>query len=80
MSLEALTELILQYRYWILVPLSFIEGPLVAVIAGTLAAVGLFNIYFLLALFFVRDIMFDAVYYAIGYFGGNTNFEAECSW
>ena len=74
MSPEALTELVLQYRYWILVPLSFIEGPLVAVTAGTLAAVGLFNIYFLLVLFFFRDIILDAVYYAIGYFGGNTNF------
>jgi len=73
-SPEALTELILQYRYWILIPLSFIEGPLVAFIGGTLAAVGLFNIYFLLVLFFVRDLILDAVYYAIGYFGGDTRF------
>lgn len=74
MSTEALTELILWYRYSILIPLSFIEGPLIAFIAGTLAAVGFFNIYFLIALFFVRDIIFDAVYYAIGYFGKDTRF------
>src|SRR3989338_9028556 len=74
MSVEFITELILQYRYWILVPLTFIEGPVVAFVAGTLASVGYFNIYFLSALFFVRDVGLDGVYYAIGHFGGRTTF------
>lgn len=74
MSVDAITELVLQYRYWILIPLSFIEGPVVAFIAGTLAAVGLFNFYALAALFFVRDVGLDGVYYAIGHFGGRTAF------
>ena len=74
MSPNAITQLILEYRYWILIPLSFVEGPIVAFAAGTLAAVGLFNMYFLAALFFIRDVGLDAVYYAIGYFGGRTSF------
>lgn len=74
MSVDFITELILQYRYWILIPLSFIEGPVVAFVAGMLASVGYFNIYFLSALFFVRDVGLDGVYYAIGHFGGRTNF------
>ena len=74
MSVEFITQLILQYRYWILIPLSFIEGPVVAFVAGTLAAVGVFDIYFLAALFFVRDVGLDGVYYAIGHFGGHTAF------
>lgn len=74
MSVESVTQLILEYRYWILTPLSFIEGPVVAFVAGTLAAVGYFNIYFLAALFFVRDVGLDGVYYALGYFGGRTAF------
>lgn len=74
MSVEFATELILQYRYWILIPLTFIEGPLVAFVAGTFAAVGYFNIYFLAVLFFVRDVGLDGVYYAIGRFGGRTSF------
>lgn len=74
MSVEAITELILQYRYWILIPLSFIEGPVVAFVGGTLAAVGYFNIYFLAVLFFIRDISLDGAYYAIGHFGGHTKF------
>jgi len=74
MSVDFITHLILQYRYWILIPLSFIEGPVVAFVAGTMAAVGFFNMYFLAILFFVRDVGLDGMYYAMGYFGGHTPF------
>ncbi|MEK7114396.1 MAG: hypothetical protein AAB850_02495 [Patescibacteria group bacterium] len=74
MSIDFITQTILQYRYWILVPLSLIEGPVVAFVAGTLASVGFFNMYLLAPLFFVRDVGLDLVYYAIGHFGGRTNF------
>lgn len=74
MSVDFITELILQYRYWILIPLSLVEGPVVAFVAGTFAAIGFFNIYFLTVLFFVRDVGLDGVYYALGYFGGHTAF------
>lgn len=74
MSVDFITQLILQYRYWILIPLSFVEGPIIAFVAGGLAALGYFNLYFLAVLFFVRDVGLDGVYYAIGYFGGRTRF------
>ncbi len=74
MSPDFITQMILQYKYWILIPLTFIEGPIVAFVAGTLAAAGFFNIYALALLFFVRDMGLDAAYYAIGYFGGRTPF------
>lgn len=74
MSVDSITQLILQYRYWILIPLSLIEGPVVAFVAGTLAAVGYFNMYFLAVLFFVRDVGLDGAYYATGHFGGRTDF------
>ena len=79
MSVDFITELILQYRYWILIPLSFIEGPVVAFVAGMLASMGYFNIYFLSALFFVRDVGLDGVYYAIGHFGGAQTSRSGCS-
>jgi membrane protein DedA with SNARE-associated domain len=74
MSADFITHLILQYRYWILVPLSFIEGPVIAFIAGTLASVGFFSFPFLCLLFFVRDVGLDLAYYAAGYFGGHSGF------
>ncbi|MEK7156270.1 MAG: hypothetical protein AAB790_00475 [Patescibacteria group bacterium] len=72
MSVESITPLIIEYRYWILVPLSIVEGPIVAFVAGTLAATGYFNIYALGVFFFVRDMVMDALYYALGHFGGRT--------
>jgi len=72
MQLDSITTIVIEYRYWILVPLSFIEGPVVAFVAGTLASAGYFNIYLLAALFFVRDVGLDGVYYAIGFYGAGT--------
>lgn len=74
MSVDFITETILQYRYWILIPLSLIEGPVIAFIAGTLASAGLFSMYILVPLFFIRDVGMDALYYVTGYFGGRTDF------
>ena len=63
-------SLIVESRYWILLPLSFIEGPIVAFFAGSLAAAGYFNVGALAVFFFFRDIVVDLLMYAIGYFGG----------
>lgn len=73
MSVESIMPLIIEYRYWILIPLSVVEGPIVAFVAGTLAATGYFNIYALGVFFFVRDMVMDALYYALGHFGGRTH-------
>lgn len=74
MSIDHLSTLILEYRYWILIPLTLIEGPIVAFIAGTLASLHYFNIYWLAVLFFCRDVGLDSLYYLAGYYGGNTSF------
>lgn len=72
MSVESLTPLLLEYRYWILIPLAFLEGPVVAIIGGTLAATGYFNFYVLCLIFYIRDLSLDLGYYAIGHYGGHT--------
>lgn len=61
--------LIIEYRYWILLPLSFIEGPIVAFIAGTLSAAGYFNPFALAIFFFIRDVSVDTLCYLLGYWG-----------
>jgi membrane protein DedA with SNARE-associated domain len=72
-DLAALTQLIITYRYWILVPLSMLEGPIVAFTAGGLASLGYFNVFALAIFFFARDMIMDATYYAIGHFGGKSD-------
>ncbi len=72
MSPDGITLLIIEYRYWILIPLSLIEGPLVAFAAGTLAAAGYFNPYFLIVFFVIRDLVTDLAYYGLGVFAAKT--------
>ncbi|TSC69098.1 MAG: Uncharacterized protein G01um101456_343 [Parcubacteria group bacterium Gr01-1014_56] len=74
MDQGTVAQLIIDYRYWILIPLSFIEGPIVAFIAGTLASVGYFNVYFLAIFFLARDVIVDLLMYGVGYWGRNTRF------
>ena len=72
MSLSYITTLIIEYRYLILIPLSIIEGPIVAFAAGALAPLGYFNVYVLAAFFLVMDMAKDAFYYSLGYWGGRS--------
>jgi membrane protein DedA with SNARE-associated domain len=74
MNLQNIPHLLIEYRYWILVPLSLIEGPIVAFISGTLASLGYFNIFSLVLFFFARDMVMDGFYYFLGYFGSRTSF------
>lgn len=69
---QHINELILQYGYLILIPLSVIEGPIIAVAGGALASLGYFNVFVLAIFFFVLDIAKDAFYYALGHWGGKT--------
>lgn len=68
MGPDSITPIIIEYRYWILIPLSLIEGPIVAFAAGTLASLGYFNIFILEFLFIARDLATDMLYYALGVF------------
>jgi membrane protein DedA with SNARE-associated domain len=74
MSPQEVAHLIIEYRYWILVPLAIVEGPIVAFITGTLASLHYFNLYGLMVFFFVRDMVMDAAWYYAGYFGWKTAF------
>lgn len=66
-------ELLINYRYWLLIPLSFVEGPVVAFIVGTLSRLGYFNPYLAFVIFFLKDIIVDGIFYVIGRFGGKTS-------
>jgi len=59
-----------QYGYSILFPITIIEGPIITVIAGFLAAQGIFNIFAVYAVVVIGDVAGDAIYYGIGRWGG----------
>lgn len=74
MTFAYAVQLILEYRYWIIVPLSFIEGPIVAFIVGALALLGYFNPYGMFAFLLARDVAVDSIMYFIGRYGGQSRF------
>src|SRR3989344_2537196 len=72
MSVDSILPLLFEYRYWILVPLTFVEGPIVGFIAGGLSYLGYFNPFFAFSIFIFRDIVVDALWYFAGSHGGKT--------
>jgi len=64
-------ELLLTYKYFIVIPLAIIEGPIISVICGFLATLGVFNPLLIFIIMVAGDIIGDAIYYYIGYSGKN---------
>ncbi len=62
-------NLLLHYKYLILLPLSVIEGPIITVIAGFFATMGIFNPYLVYTIAVVGDIFGDTLAYGIGRWG-----------
>lgn len=56
-----------HYGYVMMLPLMIIEGPVVTIIAAMLASLGAFNIFFVLILSMLGDIIGDVILYFLGY-------------
>jgi membrane-associated protein len=65
-----LETLILTYKYWIILPLAIVEGPIVTIAASFLSSLGLLNIFIVYALALLGDIIGDILHYMAGRFGG----------
>lgn len=58
-----------QYTYFIILPISIIEGPIVAVITGFLASQHFLNIFIAVPVVLAGDIIGDVLHYWLGRFG-----------
>lgn len=65
-TLESLTALVGTYGYFIIFPISVLEGPAIAVFSGALAAGGLLNPLTVFLVLLAGDGAGDFIYYAIG--------------
>lgn len=63
--------LILTYKYWIILPLAIVEGPIITIIASFLASFGLLNVFAVYPLVLSGDIIGDIIHYFVGRVGGN---------
>ena len=62
-------QLLLTYRYLILIPLAIIEGPIATVICGFLVTLGFFNPFVVYIVMVLGDIVGDGLIYYMGYSG-----------
>ena len=60
---------LLQYKYVFLFPAVVIEGPIITIIAGFLASLGIFNVFVVYGLAVTGDLTGDCIYYIIGRYG-----------
>jgi membrane protein DedA with SNARE-associated domain len=68
-SPNEIITLLTTYKYIILIPLSIIEGPIVAVIVGFLSTMGIFNLFISYVILVVGDGVGDGLLYALGRWG-----------
>ena len=68
-SLDQLINLLLFYKYALLLPASIVEGPIVTIIAGFLAAQGQMSLFGGFTVVIAGDFIGDTFYYFIGRWG-----------
>ncbi|MFH1175393.1 MAG: DedA family protein [bacterium] len=68
---QTVLALIKEYKYLAIFLGSFIEGINIMLIGGFFVALGILNIWLVLLLLFLGDILSDTMWYFVGYFGGS---------
>ncbi len=62
-------QLLLTYKYLILIPLAIVEGPILMVICGFLVTLGVLNPILVYAILVMGDVVGDLFQYYLGYYG-----------
>jgi membrane protein DedA with SNARE-associated domain len=69
-GLDHIVKLLIHYKYTVLFPIAFIEGPIISIISGFLISLHNLNPYITYGVLIAGDVAGDAGYYALGRFGG----------
>ena len=72
MNGQEIVQFLSEYGYVILLPLMIIEGPIVTIIGAFMASVGFFNVWIVLILSILGDLIGDLLFYGAGYKWGMT--------
>ncbi len=59
-------SLLEQYKYFIIFPITVLEGPIIIIVSGFLVYLKILNFYVAFAMLSVADIIGDSMYYLIG--------------
>ncbi len=69
--MQHLTEVLIHYRYILIVPIALFEGPILMMVSGFLLKLGYFSFLPLYGLLMLGDLLGDVLWYSIGYFYGH---------
>lgn len=69
-TLAQVVVLLQTYGYFLIFPIAFVEGPIIAVICGWLAGAGILDFAVAYMVLIAGNLAGDAFYYALGYWGG----------
>ena len=69
--IDALTELLVQYKYWIVIAGALLEGEVVLLLAGGAAYHGYMNLSLVMLISFLGAIFHDHMLFFVGRYGGN---------
>ncbi|MFA5023174.1 MAG: VTT domain-containing protein [Candidatus Paceibacterota bacterium] len=79
-TLAQVVVLLKTYGYLLIFPVAFVEGPIITVICGWLSASGILNVFVVFILLIIANLLGDAFYYAIGYYGGTAVIKKWGKW
>jgi membrane-associated protein len=74
MDPAALIDILLTYRYWVLLPLAIVEGPMLAFACGVLISLGYLSAPLTLIILVIGDIIPDTIFYTLGRFWSDRPF------
>jgi membrane-associated protein len=68
--MEHLILLLETYKYYIVIPLAILEGPILAIIVGFLVTLKVFNLFIVFVVLVMGDVIGDSFMYTLGRWGG----------
>jgi membrane-associated protein len=78
--MDQIIHLLIQYKYFVLLPLAIIEGPILAIIVGFLCTNGFLNPLIALPVIVLGDIIGDSICYSFGRWGVPPFIRVFASW
>lgn len=69
MNLNEIFSLLMEYRYFLIFPITFFEGPIITVIAGFLCSIDVMEVPLVYAIVVTADLAGDFMYYGAGRYG-----------
>ena len=63
---QEILDFLSHWGYWIVLPMMIIEGPVATILSAMLASFGVFNVWIVLILSVVGDVIGDALLYWVG--------------